>query len=76
MKVHGAWLASSVNCCFPTRLPDQPGVEEKDRDLRRDLDEEYEVAQSADTSRRNSPLPISSAISPWKVWTLLICDRV
>ena len=59
MKVHGVWLASYVNCCFPTKLPDQHGAEQKERHM--DLDEEYEVTQSGNAERRNSPLPISSA---------------
>ena len=53
MKVHSTWLANSISCCFP-RLQDQP-VEEKDVGY-----DEEPWTPSPTSSKRNSPLPVSS----------------
>ena len=55
MNVHSTWLASSISCCFP-RLRDQP-VEGTSKEHDEDL-----MTESATSSRRQSPIPVSSTM--------------
>ena len=55
-KMNSNWLASSINCCFPTRLPDRPHYE---REFERDMDKQVE-AQGYSTARREPAMPMSS----------------
>ena len=48
-KVHATWLASSFSCCFPGSQ--ERSVEAKEKELELD---------SAISSRRHSPIPLSS----------------